>query len=409
MPRRRRTPDRRARGSIRRRCLSDRLADLIRAALLLSVAFLLSTGLMWLVSSDEPRKGYLDALGLGQWARALIGLQDPLEIVPIAGRAPPQTSFPILETRQRVSHDEIGSPCARTRTPNPTRKAQREVYRYTDEAGRAVFSDRKTTVHDARVVGHTAEGGVGMFSTDYRFFGARSDSGFDSAVSSNIDGVFRFLAKGLDLEGVEPLHVRLTVIDGERRFIAYRDRRTSTLTTTSGFYAFDGNEAVVRWMGPETTMRVVRHEIAHLALGNWLGNPPLWLNEGLAEVVERMRFEFSAATAPVSGKDIGEVARLRRSGRLPPLRTFLSMGRADWNRIGPEVAYPYAWSLVHFLLESPQRRSLASAYLNKIARHRCRAFDHDAYLNRVFPGGLSAFAADWAAWLAKGRPLALRY
>ncbi|WP_373509168.1 hypothetical protein [Thiocapsa sp.] len=138
-----------------------------------------------------------------------------------------------------------------------------------------MFSDRKPSVPDARVVGHTAEGGVGMFSTDYRFFGARRDSGFDSAVSANIDGVFRFLAKGLDLEGVEPLHVRLTVIDGERRFIAYRDRRTSTLTTTSGFYAFDGNEAVVRWMGQETTMRVVRHEIAHLALGNWLGDIPV--------------------------------------------------------------------------------------------------------------------------------------
>jgi hypothetical protein len=61
-----------------------------------------TTGLMWPVSSDEQRKGYLDALGIGQWARALIGLRDPLEIVPIAGRAPPQTSFPILETRHRL-------------------------------------------------------------------------------------------------------------------------------------------------------------------------------------------------------------------------------------------------------------------------------------------------------------------
>jgi hypothetical protein len=364
---------------------------------------------MWLASSEEQRRSYLDVLGLGQWARSLTGLQDPFEIVPTAVRSPSQTSILIPETRRRVSHDEVGSPCAPIRTPNPTRKAQRDVYRFTDDAGRAVFSDRKPTVHDARVVGHTAEGGVGMFSTDYRFFGARRDSGFDSAVSANIDGVFRFLAKGLDLEGVEPLHVRLTVIDGERRFVAYRDRRTSTLTTTSGFYAFDGNEAVVRWMGPETTMRVVRHEIAHLALGNWLGNTPLWLNEGLAEVVERMRFELSSATVPVPGKDIGDVARLRRSGRLPPLRTFLSMERADWNRIGPEIAYPYAWSMVHFLLESPQRRSLTSAYLNTIAQYRCRAFDHEAYLNRVYPGGLSAFAADWAAWLADGRPLALRY
>lgn len=408
MPRRPRTSDRKGRGSDPRRWLPDRVADL-KAALPFFVVFLLSTGLMWLASSEEQRLGYLDAMGLGQWARSLPGVHNPFKIVPIAGRSSAQTPFLIPDVRQRVSHDEIGSPCAWTRTPNPTRKAQREVYRYTDDAGRAVFSDRKPTVPDASVVGHTAEGGVGMFSTDYRFFGARRDSGFDSAVSANIDGVFRFLANGLDLDGVEPLHVRLTVIDGERRFIAYRDRRTSTLTTTSGFYAFDGNEAVVRWMGPETTMGVVRHEIAHLALGNWLGNTPLWLNEGLAGVVERMRFELSSATALEPGEDIGKVARLRRSGRLPPLRTFLSMERADWNRIGSEIAYPYAWSMVYFLLESPQRRSVTSAYLNTIAQHRCRAFDHEAYLNRVYPGGLIAFSADWAAWLAKGRPLALRH
>ncbi|WP_373507733.1 hypothetical protein [Thiocapsa sp.] len=122
-----------------------------------------------------------------------------------------------------------------------------------------------------------------------------------------------------------------------------------------------------------------------------------------------MRFEFSSATAPVPGKDIREVARLKRSGRLPPLRTFLSMGRSDWNRIGPEIAYPYAWSLVHFLLESAQHRPLMSEYLNKIAQDRCRAFDHEAYLNRAYPGGLNTLAADWASWLAKGRPLALRF
>ncbi|HSO81751.1 DUF4124 domain-containing protein [Thiocapsa sp.] len=190
MPRRPRTSGRQGRGSDLRRWLNDRAADL-QAAFPLLIALLLSTGLMWLASSEDQRRGYLDAIGLGQWARSLPQVHDPLDVAPIAGRSSSQTPVLIPNARRRVSHDEIGSPCARTPTPNPTRKAQHEVYRYTDEAGRAVFSDRKPTVPDARVVGHTAEGGVGMFSTDYCFFGARRDSGFDSAVSANIDGVFR--------------------------------------------------------------------------------------------------------------------------------------------------------------------------------------------------------------------------
>lgn len=102
-----------------------------------------------------------------------------------------------------------------------------------------------------QVAGLTAEGGVGIFSNDDRFVGGAGDSAFASALPANIDGVFRFLAKGMALHGVQPLHVRLTVIDGEGRFVDYLNTKphqliTSITSITSGFYSFDGNEAVVR-------------------------------------------------------------------------------------------------------------------------------------------------------------------
>ncbi len=107
-----------------------------------------------------------------------------------------------------------------------------------------------------------------IISSDYRFVGGAGDSAFASVLPANIDGVFRFLAKGLALHGVQPLHVRLTVIDGERRFVDYLNTKSHKLVTTitSGFYSFDGNEAVVRWMGPAVIMAVTRQKITHLAL-----------------------------------------------------------------------------------------------------------------------------------------------
>ncbi len=154
---------------------------------------------------------------------------------------------------------------------------------------------------------------------------------------------------------------------------------------------------------------MTRHEITHLALGNWLGDTPLWLNEGLAEFIERLQFQQSYATAPAPVQDLDNIARLRRSGRLPALRSFLAMDRDDWNRLGNDIVYPYAWSLVHFLLMDPQHRPLVSAHLNTLAQHRCRAFDHAGYLDLNYPGGLDAMAADWRTWLTGSQATALTF
>ncbi|MBV5272182.1 MAG: hypothetical protein JZU52_00615 [Lamprocystis purpurea] len=64
---------------------------------------------------------------------------------------------------------------------------------------------------------------------------------------------------------------------------------------------------------------------------------------------------------------------------------------------------------MHFLLKDPQHRPLVSAYLNTLAQHRCRAFDHAGYLDLNYPGGLDALAANWGAWLIEGQAVALTY
>jgi hypothetical protein len=106
----------------------------------------------------------------------------------------------------------------------------------------------------------------------------------------------------------------------------------SGLDTNSGFYTDKDNLAVVRWRGDVRTRAVARHEIAHLALGNWLGRTPLWLNEGLAEVVERKRFQHSFASADAPARRPEQLRRRQAAGRLPGLRTFL-----DSRRIGAQL------------------------------------------------------------------------
>jgi hypothetical protein len=83
--------------------------------------------------------------------------------------------------------------------------------------------------------------------------------------------------------------------------------------------------------------------------------------------------------------------------------------RGDWDRLGDDIAYPYAWSLIYFLLQDTQHRRLVFDYLNTLADHRCEQFDHAAYLESIYHGGLTSFEQDWAKWLTRGTPVSLQF
>jgi hypothetical protein len=309
---------------------------------------------------------------------------------------PPATDSPRHPGRG-IGHG--GDPCAVGVARNPSQaRAAARVHRYVDADGRPVFADRAPTGMAAEVLHVPGDTGVGRFSAEYAFDGLTPPMGFQQQLEIDLDGVFHFLADDLGLRGVQPVHLRLRIVDGRARFA--RLAAGTGLDTNSGFYTHKDNLAVVRWRGDARTRAVARHEIAHLALGNWLGRTPLWLNEGLAEVVERMQFQQSFAVADAPARRLEQLRRRQAGGQLPELRAFLDSRREDWNRWGTDLAYDYAWSLVHFLLQEPARQRTVTGLLNQLAAHRCRPFDHLAFLERDYFGGLDGLHRDWRRWLA---------
>lgn len=382
-----------------------------RASLLpgLLAALVLSLALVWLGSTEEQREGYRTLLGLaGQGPGAG---QRPSVPLPAAVQGPqPVRAEPFSPSTSRHGSEEaVGNPCATDGPANPARTVAGRVYRWADADGRVQFSDRPPGAAEAEVLGPTAAGGVGNFSVETRYLGPEPPAAFKLALSTNIDGVFRIIHRELGLRSARPLHVNLTVVNGQERFAAYRDQRTRGLTTLGGFYSFRENEAAVRWMGSEASLAVARHEISHLALGNWVGETPLWFNEGLAEVMERLTFRHSYARAEPQEALVAELRRLESSGDLPDFRWFLGADQGDWNRTGHQITYPYAWSLVRFLLEDGEGRGLVRDYLNRLAERRCQPFDHTAFLDGRYPGGLAAFEADWRRWLLNEPPRAIQF
>ncbi len=286
------------------------------------LALLLSIVFVWLVSNQEQRQQARSWLGIAGATPVRASLDHNKPFVP---RIAPELMPPAALSTRGVSiaslvHSAIGNPCIGEGAANPTHASNSRIDSWVDSQGRTNFSDVPPDDRQATVIGATADGGVSMFSADFNYLGKQPPADFRAALERNVDGVFRMFSTELGLRAAEPLHVNITVIDGESRFARCRNQKAPGAATNSGYYSFAENEAVVRWAGSERTLAVARHEVSHLALGNWLGGIPLWFNEGMTEVMEQLEFRQSYARAEAPLLRVQYVRALHRSGKLPSFR-----------------------------------------------------------------------------------------
>ena len=178
-------------------------------------------------------------------------------------------------------------------------------------------------------------------------------------------------------------------------YLAYAGTPFETGTTgTVGIY-----DAVVRqlliWnqIDEERTKSTIRHEGFHQYLDSWLEDPPVWLNEGLAEYVEA---SFVTKRDFVPGTLQHEhVARLAGGRALEPLSDFLHLPQKEFMRRGLD-AYAQAWAFVHFLLHAPGQRL---RFNETLALLESGATSEDV-LRRLFdPASVERLERDFRIWV----------
>jgi hypothetical protein len=359
---------------------------------------------VWWVSTDEQRAQYGAWLGIGPTDMEISA--DPEPVSPAARYEWADPPTPVRPAKSGLRHDDVRV-CDATKVANPAKLPKATVYRWTDDQGRLHLSDEPPAPESGRSAEPVMLDGRSRFSATWRFDGLKPPALLKEELERRTDGVFRFFEHVLRLDDMAPLHVNLRVIQGRKRFVAYRNKKNPALTTDSGFYRFADNEAVVRWTNKETATAVAQHEVAHLVVGNLLGDTPLWLNEGVAEVVARLSFSANGIRVEPDMEAVESLNARAGGGSWPALRKFMSLSRSDWDKQGETFSYQYAWSLVHFLLEDIDRRDVLIDHVRALADHRCRDFDSVGFLDRRYPGGLRGLERDWRQWLHSGRPQGL--
>ncbi len=199
--------------------------------------------------------------------------------------------------------------------------------------------------------------------------------------------------------------VQLALLDDAEAFAARKAALAPELPDVTGFYSGSSNTAVVLLQpdNPAESRRRALHEISHLLTVTQAGPAPYWLAEGLAEFHEMLRVEGSRVEVLPNDRHLQRLARTD----LPALAEVLAAPPQNWQQRDSQAYYSVAWSLVYFLMSSPEGRGALGFTLQQASTHSCGPYRARDFLDYAWPGGMVALEQSWGAWLDQGKPAAI--
>lgn len=266
------------------------------------------------------------------------------------------------------------------------------VHRWIDARGIVHYSDRAPVGNDHRE--HRVETARDVQAVDVTLEvvdatlppHARSRAIADAvAIGRVFDDVL-----GLDVRGGLALNVVLAGTDD-----AFRRYAPNSISQT-GVYMPPRRLIVVRAQPkPEQTLAILRHEIVHALVHEWIGYLPTALNEGLADY-------FEAFTPQGMGGRVDPsvyVSQMQRTGESQHPRAeldeLLALPHADFHGYRRGENYRRSLALVSTLMAIPSRRAALAAVLQAQRRQPCSPVDAAHWLEPNWPGGLDDLAAAW--------------
>ena len=277
---------------------------------------------------------------------------------------------------------------------------QAKIFRWVDDEGRVHFSDQRPqhaplTAHDLSQ--RYDDAGAGDVALILVPVDTVITPALEQRLSIATDSIRDIFAQTL---GVSRDFSRFEVhVYGDRqRFIDDRNRLAPSLKTTTGFFDHRRNIAYV-WVNrnAEALLEVVTHELAHAILDSHTAGLPKWLNEGLAEYVQRLRVSGQAVAIPPDRQNIALLRRHHAAQSLLSVDDFLALSNSEWLNYdtAQHIAYAQSWGLVFFLMSSSDgTRALAEALDAAAGGGQCCVVQ----MGSSYQGGIAALARDFERW-----------
>lgn len=165
------------------------------------------------------------------------------------------------------------------------------------------------------------------------------------------------------------------------------------LTGAAGVY-LPNQQRMIVWRQPNDgrTFATVRHESVHALLHEFVGAPPTWLNEGLAEYVETLRVSGSGGSVAANQHHRQLLQPMLKISRTEAALKLLDANANQFREADKrDTNYALAWALVHYLMGSESGQRVFAELLGEVREAGCQPFSSRAFLERKFTGGAREF------------------
>lgn len=171
----------------------------------------------------------------------------------------------------------------------------------------------------------------------------------------------------------KPIPTVVYVFTSHSSFKPFKPRRNGQIVDTVAGYFVEGRENVLIALTEEerglNPYEVIFHEYQHYILDNNFDDPPLWLNEGLAEFYSQFKVDEQKQKLRV-GAPIGRHVYTLRESEMIPLKTLFTINHRskEYNERGKiGIFYAQSWALVHYLMLGNEAKRIPQ-FLNFLAK-----------------------------------------
>jgi hypothetical protein len=276
---------------------------------------------------------------------------------------------------------------------------QKEIYQWKDSKGKMYLSDRfpKNKDYFDLVIHKSNPDSFFTLNLDSRY--SRLPPFASDRMKRDVNQIYKIFIKKIGVSQLNPITLNLKLFDDKYQFIAYKEKVVPRMGAAGGFYISSLNVAAVHTGKNNQRMYdVTRHEATHAIINNAFGRIPTWLNEGLAEYFERLKFQNNRLRIVEPNK--GHLHLLFNDNKLPNLNDYFNLSIRQWYA-EPQKNKHYAlgWSVVYFLMSSKNGKRFLGYMLDYLAYNYCQPFSDIDYINKHYSGGFTQFEKDWMKWL----------
>jgi hypothetical protein len=318
----------------------------------------------------------------------------PAVAAPVVTEAPP----PAIEarpTQERHGTEPSAACLAATGDANAPRDAT--IHRWVDAAGVTHYSD---TAPAAGVSNHRVIEVHGLPPVKVEASGYDVNLPADLEHRAVVDAlaVQRVFHEALGIDGPAGMVLKIVFVGNAQTYGTLIGE--PALAASSGAYVPPKHTIYVRMQGnDELAFSILRHEITHALIHEWVGNLPVSVNEGIAEYFRRYRVAGMGGAIDFAADRRELVAAAPAGDGSEALVELLALSGPAFYADDRERRYEEAYALVALLLSTPEGAGALHAVLARQKADPCTPVAAETILDARYPGGLGELAVDWARFL----------